>query len=282
MIATNSTADPTTLYLKEIGFSPLLTSEEESTLARKLKKGDKLARKKVIESNLRLVVNIARRYLNRGLDLADLIEEGNIGLMHAVEKFDPELGFRFSTYATWWIRQAVERAIMNQARTIRLPVYLLKELNAYWQAMRELYKELGYEPSPEELAKKMNKPLHETQEMLTISKDVLSLDQLLFEDTEKTFVENLVDENNIDPLDRLAIDDLEGVIERCLDDLDMKQRAIIMRRFGLRGYPKCTLDEVGDQLGLTRERVRQIQEVALRKLQRILREHGISHEVIED
>ena len=274
--------DPTTLYLREIGFASLLTAKEEVDLARKIAKGDNSARNKMIESNLRLVVKISRKYINKGLDLADLIEEGNIGLMHAVGKFDPEMGFRFSTYATWWIRQTIERAIMNQARTIRLPVYIIKELSSYWQAMRALAKEFGRDPTPEEVADKMKKPVAEVRRMLDLGRDTTSLDAFAYGDGEQTIVETIADEIHDNPLAQLESEDIDKMISSCIEELDLKQQAVISRRFGLRGQKKMTLDEIGKQLGLTRERVRQIQMLSLRKLQRILRERGLGKEIIEE
>lgn len=274
--------NPTDLYLREIGFRPLLKAEQEVDLARRAHSGDDEARNIMIESNLRLVVNIARRYLNRGLDFSDLIEEGNLGLMHAVEKFDPELGFRFSTYATWWIRQTVERAIMNQARTIRLPVYVMKELNTFWQANAELAKKLDHEPTVEEIAEKMGKPVVQVRQMFDLSKDVSSLDEVVYSDSERTVVDTVADDVHTDPRRMLEGEDSENQLDSCLDELTPKQQAVIMRRFGLRGHNRYTLDEVGQQLGITRERVRQIQISALRNLQRILRRRGLGHELIED
>jgi len=278
---TTTSADPITLYLGEIGHRKLLTAEEEVKLARRIAKGDEAARKRMIESNLRLVVKIARKYINRGLDFSDLIEEGNLGLMHAVEKFDPEMGFRFSTYATWWIRQTVERAIMNQGRTIRLPVYLIKELNTYWQTMYQLTKELNREPTLDEIAKRVKKPLEEVRRMMDLGKDTQSLDDVIYADGERTIADTVTDEINDNPVFSLENKDLEKNLDECLDELDLKQKAVIVRRYGLRGHEKRTLDEVGQQLGLTRERVRQIQITALRRLQRILWEHGLNKEVIK-
>ncbi|MCK4869807.1 MAG: RNA polymerase sigma factor RpoS [Gammaproteobacteria bacterium] len=274
--------NPTDLYLREIGFRPLLKAEQEVDLSRRAHSGDEEARNIMIESNLRLVVNIARRYLNRGLDFSDLIEEGNLGLMHAVEKFDPEMGFRFSTYATWWIRQTVERAIMNQGRTIRLPVYVMKELNTFWQASAELAKKLDHEPTVEEIAEKMGKPVEQVRQMFDLSKDVSSLDEVVYSDSERTVVDTVADDVYTDPRRMLEGEDSENQLNSCLDELNPKQQAVIMRRFGLRGHKRYTLDEVGQQLGITRERVRQIQISSLRNLQRILRHRGIGHEMIED
>ncbi|MCK4608378.1 MAG: RNA polymerase sigma factor RpoS [Gammaproteobacteria bacterium] len=280
--AMTPSVDPTTLYLSEIGFTPLLTAKEEVELGRLAKQGDTAARNHMVESNLRLVVKIARKYINRGLDFPDIIEEGNLGLMHAVEKFNPEMGFRFSTYATWWIRQTIERAIMNQGRTIRLPVYVLKELNAYWYAEKELAKELSHNPTPEEIAAKLGKPIAEIRSLLDLGKDTTSLDEIIYSDSDRTVVDSVVDDQHDNPMTSLASKDMEQLLHQCLNDLDLKQQAVIMRRFGLRGHSKGTLDEVGNQLGFTRERVRQIQIGAMRKLQRILREKGFTRDVFVD
>ncbi len=275
-------ADPTTLYLSEIGFTPLLTAEEEIDLSRRALKGDEQARNRMIESNLRLVVKIARRYFNRGLDFGDLIEEGNLGLMHAVEKFDPELGFRFSTYATWWIKQTIERAIMNQARTIRLPVYILKELNTYWNAARELTEELEREPTVEDIAAKLKKPIAEVRRIMDLSKDTASLDEIIYGESEKTIADDVPDERNDNPVFILEDENIGQILLECLEELDVKQQAVIARRVGLRGHKKSTLDEVGKKLDLTRERVRQIQIGAMRKLQTILLRRGITKNLFEE
>jgi RNA polymerase nonessential primary-like sigma factor len=185
-----TTLDATQLYLNEIGFSPLLSAEEEVFYARRARQGIASARKRMIESNLRLVVKIARRYLNRGMSLLDLIEEGNLGLIHAVEKFDPERGFRFSTYATWWIRQTIERGLMNQTRTVRLPIHVVKELNLYLRAARELSQKLDHEPSCEEIARLLDRPVEDVERMLGLNERVSSIDAPIGGDTEKTLVEN--------------------------------------------------------------------------------------------
>lgn len=192
--------DPASLYLREIGHAELLTAEDEVKLARRVAKGDIAARNTMVESNLRLVVKIVRRYFNRGLDFADLIEEGNMGLMHAVGKFDPEMGFRFSTYATWWIRQTIERAIMNQGRTIRLPVYVIKELNSYWSTERELAKQLDHEPTPEEIAEKLGKSVEEVRRMMSLGKDTSSLDDIIYADGDRTVADSIPDEANDNPM----------------------------------------------------------------------------------
>lgn len=273
-------ADATQLYLSEIGFSPLLTPEEEVYYARRALKGNADARKKMIESNLRLVVKISRRYLNRGLALLDLIEEGNLGLMRAVEKFDPERGFRFSTYATWWIRQTIERAIMNQTRTIRLPIHVVKELNIYLRAARKLTQELDHEPTPEEIAELVDKPIDDVKRMLGLNERVTSVDIPVGFDESKSLLDTLADEKATDPADFLTDQNLKEQLETWLDLLTENQREVISRRFGLRGYERSTLEQVGKEIGLTRERVRQIQVEALKSLRRILEEYGISEETV--
>ncbi len=276
----NRALDATQLYLNEIGFSPLLTPEEEVHFARLARKGDPAGRKRMIESNLRLVVKIARRYVNRGLSLLDLVEEGNLGLIRAVEKFDPERGFRFSTYATWWIRQTIERAIMNQTRTIRLPIHVVKELNVYLRAARELTQKLDHEPSPEEIANLLEKPVAEVKRMLGLNERVTSVDVSLGPDTDKTLLDTLTDEKPNDPCDLLLDDDLSSSIDQWLSDLTEKQREVVVRRFGLRGHESSTLEEVGQEIGLTRERVRQIQVEALRRMREIFERNGLSSEAL--
>ncbi|MEP2619168.1 MAG: RNA polymerase sigma factor RpoS [Marinomonas sp.] len=269
--------DVTQMYLSEIGFSPLLSAEEEVYFARLALKGDEKARKRMIESNLRLVVKISRRYLNRGLSLLDLIEEGNLGLIRGVEKFDPERGFRFSTYATWWIRQTIERAIMNQTRTIRLPIHVVKELNVYLRAARELTQKLDHEPSSEEIATMLDCPVEDVQKMLRLNERVSSIDSSFGgENNDKSLVDVLADEHQQNPeAERQTGDVLQG-IEHWLDELSEKQRDVITRRFGLRGHEASTLENVGIEIGLTRERVRQIQVEALRKLRSIMDKEGLS------
>ena len=268
--------DATRLYLSEIGFSPLLTAEEEVFYSRKALKGDMTARAKMIECNLRLVVKIARRYLNRGLALLDLIEEGNLGLIRAVEKFDPERGFRFSTYATWWIRQTIERAIMNQTRTIRLPIHVVKEINIYLRAARHLSQTLDHEPSPEEIAEMLDKPISDVKKMLGLNERIASVDVPLGQDTDNSLLDAIPDENNTDPVILLQDDDVRANLDNWLAQLSDKQREVVARRFGLNGYDVSTLEEVGTSIGVTRERVRQIQIEALRKLREILEHEGYS------
>jgi len=269
-------ADATRIYLKEIGFSPLLTAEEEVFFSRRAQKGDMKARARMIESNLRLVVKIARRYMNRGLALLDLIEEGNLGLIRAVEKFDPERGFRFSTYATWWIRQTIERGIMNQTRTIRLPVHVLKEINIYQRAARHLSQKLDHEPTPEEVATLLDKPLDDVKNMLGLNERVSSVDAPLDDDPDRSLLDAIADERTPDPEKVLQRTDLQALIEQWLNELNDKQREVVERRFGLNHREIATLEEVGADIGVTRERVRQIQVEALKRLRVILEKAGYS------
>ena len=270
--------DVTQLYLSEIGFSPLLTAEEEVKYSRMAIQGDPAGRNRMIESNLRLVVKIARRYLNRGLTLLDLIEEGNLGLIRAVEKFDPERGFRFSTYATWWIRQTVERAIMNQTRTIRLPIHVIKELNVYLRAARQLTQQLDHEPTAEEIAEMLDKPVKEVQRMLGLNERVASVDMPISGETDKSLLDTIPDSQETDPSNLLQKQDIMQSLDQWLDDISEKQREVIARRFGLRGYDVYTLEQVGKEIGLTRERVRQIQVEGLKSLRVIMERHGLSSE----
>ncbi len=276
----NKSLDATQLYLNEIGYSPLLTPEEEVYFARLARKGDDAGRKRMIESNLRLVVKIARRYINRGLSLLDLIEEGNLGLIRAVEKFDPERGFRFSTYATWWIRQTIERAIMNQTRTIRLPIHVVKELNVYLRAARELTQQLDHEPSADEIATMLDKPVDEVKRMLGLNERVASVDTPLGPESDKSLLDTIADTHVSDPSQLLQESDIKDSIGIWLGELTDKQCEVVSRRFGLRGYETSTLEEVGREIGLTRERVRQIQVEALKRLRVIMETQGLSSESI--
>lgn len=272
--------DATRMYLSEIGFSPLLTPEEEVYYARKALRGDEAARKRMIESNLRLVVKIARRYINRGLPLLDLIEEGNLGLIHAVEKFDPERGFRFSTYATWWIRQTIERAIMNQTRTIRLPIHVIKEINLYLRAARKLSQQLDREPSAEEIADVLDKPLDDVKRMLGLNERIASVDTPIGKEGDRLLLDAIPDDGSSDPSRLLQDQDLHSVVEQWLMRLTEKQREVVERRFGLNGHERATLEEVGNEIGVTRERVRQIQMDALSRLRGILENEGLSEEAL--
>ncbi len=268
--------DATRLYLSEIGFSPLLSAEEEVYYGRKAIQGDEDARKRMIESNLRLVVKIARRYMNRGLALLDLIEEGNLGLIRAVEKFDPEKGFRFSTYATWWIRQTIERALMNQTRTVRLPIHVVKEINIYLRAARKLSQKLDRETNPEDIAEMLDIPIEDVKHMLGLNERIASVDSPSGYDSDKSLLDTLPDEQNSDPSLLLQNDDVQRHIDTWLCQLSDKQRAVVERRFGLHGHEVCTLEEIGNELGVTRERVRQIQLEAIRRLRQILEREGFS------
>ncbi|RDH90584.1 MAG: RNA polymerase sigma factor RpoS [endosymbiont of Seepiophila jonesi] len=272
--------DATRLYLNEIGISKLLTAEEEVYFSRLAQKGDQSARQRMIESNLRLVVKIARRYMNRGLALLDLIEEGNIGLIRAVEKFDPERGFRFSTYATWWIRQTIERAIMNQTRTIRLPIHVVKEINVYLRAARQLAQTLDHEPSSEEIADLLDRPIGEVKRMLGLNERVTSVDTPYGKDADKPLLDTIPDERASDPTVDIQNDGLNANLDRWLEKLNDKQREVVERRFGLHGYENSTLEQVANELGVTRERVRQIQMDALRRLRDILERDGFSVDTI--
>ncbi len=272
--------DATRLYLSEIGFSPLLSAEEEVHFSRLALQGDEAARKRMIESNLRLVVKIARRYVNRGLPLLDLIEEGNLGLIHAVEKFDPERGFRFSTYATWWIRQTVERALMNQVRTVRLPIHVIKEINQAARATRELQQTLEREPTVEEIARHLDKPMMEIERVLRLNERIASMDSPIGRDGDRLLGDAIADDGELDPSRQLFDEDLNQVLDGWLDRLNAKQRAVVELRYGLHGKEKATLEEVGSRIGVTRERVRQIQIDALKRLRRILEDEGLDEEAL--
>lgn len=270
--------DATQIYLSEIGFSPLLSAEEEVFFSRKALKGCEASRKRMIESNLRLVVKIARRYNNRGLALLDLIEEGNLGLIRAVEKFDPERGFRFSTYATWWIRQTIERAIMNQTRTIRLPIHVVKELNVYLRTARELAQQLDHEPTAEEIAEKLDKPVEEVSKMLRLNERISSVDTPIGGESDKVLLDIIADEDGKGPETKITDQDINQNIVHWLEQLNPKQREVLARRFGLLGYEPSTLENVGAEIGLTRERVRQIQVEALRRLRDMATHEGLNME----
>ncbi|MCB1895796.1 MAG: RNA polymerase sigma factor RpoS [Zoogloeaceae bacterium] len=273
-------SDVTQLYLNEIGANPLLTAEEELALTRRVRDGDFEARQIMIERNLRLVVNIAKHYLNRGIPLLDLVEEGNLGLMHALEKFDPERGFRFSTYATWWIRQNIERAIMNQSRTIRLPVHVVKELNQVLRAQRSVEAEGGGQFSLEEVAKRLDKPIEVVRSILALSEHTASLDAPLDIDPSLSIGESLADDQ-LETLDQqVQCSEVESLVGEWLDLLSDKQSFVIRHRYGFDESEVRTLEELAEELGLTRERVRQIQLEALGQLRRILKRHGMSRDAL--
>ena len=276
--------DITQIYLNEIGQSPLLSPEQELEYARATRDGDFAARQKMIEHNLRLVVSIAKHYLNRGLTLADLIEEGNLGLIHALEKFDPERGFRFTTYATWWIRQSIERAIMNQSRTIRLPAHVVKELNIVLRALRHLetHGMLGEnrEPTLDDVAHLLGKPVEQVRKVLGYNEHVTSLDAPLDADPGLSLGDQLADDDAPSPELLLHNSEIEAWVKQWLDELSERQRGVIERRYGLNGHDVATLDQLARQLNVTRERVRQIQSEALEKLRARLRRRGLSRDAL--
>lgn len=275
MVRKKKDEDAAKLYLSEIGFTPLLSAEEEVHYGRLAATGDEAARNRMIEANLRLVVKIARKYVHRGMAFLDLVEEGNLGLMHAVEKFDAERGFRFSTYATWWIRQTIERAIINQTRTIRLPVHVIKDLNVYLRAAKVLTKELHHDATPEEVANLLDKPLEEVKEVLALNETVSSVDIEISEESTRTILDTIPDEGNT--IEQNFVDeDMRLHLEQWLEDLTPQQHEIIARRFGFNGFEPMTLEEIGTTIGLTRERVRQIQGEALKILRKIVEAHGVT------
>lgn len=273
--------DPTRQYLDEIGVSPLLSADEEKNLARQARNGDEAARQRMIESNLRLVVRIARRYINRSLPLLDLIEEGNLGLIHAVKKFDPERGFRFSTYATWWIRQTIERAIMNQSHTVRLPIHIIKDINSCLRAARCLRQDDDRAPTFTELAQHLGRDLADVERLMALH--------------DRTVMQTAPgDGNGSGPVDRLHArreagpsqcaqkESVHEIVDHWVCELGDKQRAVVERRFGLHGYRRATLEQIGAEFGVTRERVRQIQLDALKNLREMMESHGISGDTLLD
>lgn len=273
-------SDVTQLYLNEIGANPLLTADDELRLTRQVRAGDFDARQTMIERNLRLVVNIAKHYLNRGIPLLDLVEEGNLGLMHALGKFDPERGFRFSTYATWWIRQNIERAIMNQSRTIRLPVHVVKELNQVLRAQRNIEAASDGESSLEAIAERLNKSIDEVRKLLQLSEHTASLDAPLDIDPSLSIGESLADEHAVAPEMQIHLAEVESLVRDWIQMLSDKQRLVIRHRYGIDECELLTLEELAQRLELTRERVRQIQLEALGYLSRILKRHGISRDAL--
>lgn len=273
--------DATRIYLKEIGHAALLTAEDEVKYGKRVQKGCKKSREIMIEANLRLVVKMSKKYMYRGLTLLDVIEEGNIGLMRAVEKFDPTRGFRFSTYATWWIRQSIERALLNQTRTIRIPVHVLKEMNVYLRAARELSQQVDHEPSAEEIAEFLDRPVKDIKKILAMNTPVDSLDTL-YDDTNRPIIEQLSPEDE-QPLEKIfETQNLHAKIDKWLDELDEKHRIILAKRYGLRGEDVQTLEEVGKAVGLTRERVRQIQVEGLQLLRELIGRNDLSSDELLD
>lgn len=273
-------ADVTQIYLNDLGRRPLLTPEEEQTLSRAVKQGDFSARQKMIEHNLRLVVNIAKGYINRGVPLLDLIEEGNLGLMHALDKFEPERGFRFSTYATWWIRQNVERAIMNQSRTIRLPVHVIKELNVYLRAMRFLDARIDTDPTPEDVAHLLGRPVEEVRRILKLNERMASLDSPLDVDPSLTIGESIADDQALLPDELLEQSEMQGLLQSWLAALTEKQRWVIEHRYGINDGEVCTLEELANDLDITRERVRQIQIEAINALRAMIKRDGLTRDML--
>lgn len=276
----DSNFDATRAYLNELSKSQLLTADEEKIYGKRALQGDPDARNVMIESNLRLVVKISRRYLNRGLPLLDLIEEGNLGLIRAVEKFDPDRGFRFSTYATWWIRQTIERAIMNQTRTIRLPIHIVKEMNVYLKAQRNLAQHLDHEPTADEIARHLDRPVKTVNKMLKLNERVASVDIAYGKDFDKPLLETLSEEESRSPAEILQDNLIHDNVTHWVYQLADKQREVICRRYGLCGFESATLEQVALELGVTRERVRQIQMDGLKRLKEILEETGYSFDSI--
>ncbi|MDH4056626.1 MAG: RNA polymerase sigma factor RpoS [Gammaproteobacteria bacterium] len=273
--------DPTRQYLGEIGVAPLLNAEDERRFARLAQQGDEAARQRMIESNLRLVVKISKRYSNRGLALLDLIEEGNLGLIHAVKKFDPERGFRFSTYATWWIRQSIERAIMNQSRTVRLPIHIIKDLNSCLRAARHLRQNSEQAPTIADIAKHMQRDPAEVEYLLGLHQRVTLRAGSADEEGDEP-VDLLRADSDIEPPRRVHKAAMHRIVDHCLCELNDKQRVVVERRFGLHGHRRETLEKIGEEIGVTRERVRQIQLDALKNLRDMLESDGISGDAIPD
>jgi len=260
------TTDPVRQYLREIGRVPLLVAEEEVELAKRYEKGDKKAKDKVIESNLRLVVSIAKKYIGRGLSLLDLIQEGNQGLIRAVEKYDWRRGFKFSTYATWWIRQAITRAIADQARTIRIPVHMVETINKLYRTSRLLMQQLGREPTPEEIGEELEINADRVREIFKIAQEVTSLEAPVGEDQESFLGDFIPDESQLSPVDQASKQLLKDHLDEVLATLSDREARVLKLRFGLEGNKQMTLEEVGKVFGVTRERIRQIEAKALRKL----------------
>ena len=276
-VSSDFVADVTQLYLNDIGQHALLTPIEELALARAMRGGDFAARQTLIERNLRLVVSLARHYTNRGLALPDLVEEGNLGLIHALEKFDPERGFRLSTYATWWIRQSIERAVMNQSRTIRLPAHVVKEMNVVLRALRHLETHApggGGDPTLEDVAHLLGKTVDEVERLLRYREQPVSLDTPLDHDAALTVQDAVADDAAVSPELLLHVSGIERYVDEWMEELPQRQRRVIERRYGLRGCDVATLDELAAEMGVTRERVRQIQGEALDKLRSRIARRG--------
>ena len=279
-LAAELSTDTTQQYLNRIGAHPLLTAEQESHYATLARQGDFAARQKMIESNLRLVVSIAKNYINRGVTLLDMIEEGNLGLIRAIEKFEPERGFRFSTYATWWIRQGIEHAIMSQARTVRLPTHIMRELNQILRAKYHLdaRRSDGKGAAIEDIAHLVGRPAEEVQDILSLSEQAMSLDTPLAADPQASLVDFLFVDDESAPDARAEYRQIAVLIREWLSKLTDKQRHVILRRFGFDNEDEATLETLSEELGITRERVRQIQQEALSKLKRSFAAHGVKKE----
>lgn len=260
--------DSVRMYLREIGKINLLTTEEEVKLAKRIEKGDILAKKQLAEANLRLVVSITKKYIGRGLSLLDLIQEGNTGLMRAVEKFDYRKGFKFSTYATWWIRQAITRAIADQARTIRIPVHMIETINKLIRVERQLVQDLGREPTPEEIAQELGLDVEKVEHIIKISQETVSLEAPVGEEEDSKLGDFIEDTKNITPEESTARQLLRDKIKEFLNDLSPREQKILKMRFGLEDGRTHTLEEVGQEFGVTRERIRQIEAKALSKLKK--------------
>jgi len=275
-------SDVTFLYLKEIGRTRLLTAEEEIQLARAAREGCLASRQRMIESNLRLVVKVARAYTQRGLPLLDLIEEGNLGLIRAVEKFDPERGCRFSTYATWWIRQSVERALMNQCRTVRLPIHVIRELAIYLRASRVLEQRLNRKPSAEELAEKLGVDIQEVIALFELNEAITLVSEPSESDSVNVLLDSIADSSRHNPEVRCADIETECKLEHWLNQLTPQQREVLTQRYGLHGHGRRTLEQVGLSMGVTRERVRQIQISALARLREVSKREGFAETPLMD
>ncbi|KKO53398.1 RNA polymerase sigma factor RpoD [Paenibacillus sp. DMB20] len=259
-------SDPVRMYLKEIGRVPLLSADEEVELAKRINNGDEEAKRRLAEANLRLVVSIARRYAGRGMQFLDLIQEGNMGLIKAVEKFDYSKGFKFSTYATWWIRQAITRSIADQARTIRIPVHMVETINKLVRVSRQLLQELGREPTPEEIGKEMDISPDKVREILKVAQEPVSLETPVGEESDSNLGDFIEDHDALAPADAAAFELLKEQLEEVLDTLTEREENVLRLRFGLEDGRTRTLEEVGQVFGVTRERIRQIEAKALRKL----------------
>ncbi len=274
--------DATRIYLSEIGVSPLLTADEEKDFARKAQRGDESARQRMIESNLRLVVKIARRYINRGLPLLDLIEEGNLGLIHAVKKFDPERGFRFSTYATWWIRQTIERGIMNQSGSVRLPIHIMKDINSCLRAAHRIRQEQDRAPTAAEIAACLGRDVAEVERLLGLHERVTLSSGTNDVEGAPGPVDRLKARRDAEPSRCAQKEIVNEIVDRWVCALGDKQRAVVERRFGLHGYRRATLEQIGEEIGVTRERVRQIQLDAIRNLRTMIEDQGVARDIILD